>query len=214
MKDLLNEIQQHFAAGNRGIRQIRNLPNESPAYTFRGNNEFGVALEFSNAKKVYEEASNVVISTRDLLFSGQTKTLLLLTCCDEQFRNEFADICVRFVEPGNNNSNRKRLLESPIKWWEQWIGLLGNRVGSRKSYDTIAEMMALEDLYKNDKTIKWTAAQAGSHDIESDTKSFEIKSTLKKSETKVTISSQFQLDSVNELQLWFYRMEKSEQGFS
>jgi hypothetical protein len=75
-------------------------------------------------------------------------------------------------------------------------------------------MVALCELYKNDNSIQWTASHAGSHDIESDTACYEIKSSLKKSETKVTISSQFQLDSTNPLQLWFIRLEESQQGVS
>ena len=75
-------------------------------------------------------------------------------------------------------------------------------------------MMALKDLFSIDNSIQWTASHAGSHDIESPSNSYEVKSTIKKSETNVTISSRFQLDSEKPLELWFYRMEASEQGMS
>ena len=214
MSDLIQEIQQHFAAGNKGLRPLRTLPKDSPAYTFRGSNDFGVAISCKKGLIVYEEASNITISTRDFPLGDETQSFLLLTCCDEAYRNEFADLCSHFVEPGESNNNRLILSETPLTWWGHWVGMLGNRVSSRKSYDTIAEMLALEELYSIDKSIKWTASQAGSHDIESDEASYEIKSTILKSGTNVSISSQFQLASEKKLQLWFFRLEASELGVS
>ena len=92
--------------------------------------------------------------------------------------------------------------------------MLGDSKTKRHSYDVIAELLALDLLYSQDKSIIWTAAQAGSHDIESDSISFEVKSTVKKSETSVTISSQHQLLSQKPLYLLFCRMEKSSLGLS
>lgn len=83
---------------------------------------------------------------------------IALACCDEEFRNEFAHFAAYFLIPGENGDNRKLLLESPIKWWEGWIGMLGNRIGQRQCYDTIAEMMALEELFKLDNSTKFGAS--------------------------------------------------------
>ena len=183
MKQLIEEIRTHFASQVQGIRMLKCLPADYKAYSFRQGVEYGVAIETTISKEVYEEAAQITIKT---------------------FNNLGID----------NGENRRIVLSSPLNWWDGWIGMLGNKVGGKKSYDTIAEMMALEELFKQDNTITWTASQAGSHDLESDSHSYEVKSTIMKSEAKVTISSQFQLDSVRPLQLWFYRMEASEQGVS
>ena len=216
MDTILKEIREHFAANRNGLRAINILPSETPAYTIRIGIEFGVAIEFDGNKDFYEESSNALMSTRiySLQNDNTSKRFLALTCSDETYRNEFAELCTHFVEPGIDNLNREMLLEKPLNWWDQWIGLLGNRKGTSKCYDIIAEMMALDHLFQHDNTVIWAAEHAGSHDIESQQKSYEVKATLKKYETNVTISSQHQLYSENELFLMFFRLEKSEQGLS
>jgi len=210
MNTTLSNIREHFASHIQGIRRLQNESPEYSAYTFRQGPEYGVAIEYPSSKDVYEEASQITLRTMN--FMG--KTYITLSCCDEQFRNEFARFASHFVDPGIDGDNRKLVIEAPLSWWEKWISMLGNIVAGRNSYDTIAEMLALVALYKDDPTCSWTASQAGSHDIESDIAAYEIKSTNKKAETTVTISSQFQLYSEKPLQLWFYRMEASEHGVS
>lgn len=210
MKNLIAEIQTHFASQIQGLRPLNSVGADYKAYSFRQGVEYGVAVETKSSKEVYEEAAQITIKT----INNLGVKYIALACCDEGFRNEFAKFGANFVTPGDNGDNRATILNTPLKWWNGWIGMLGNKVGGRKSYDTIAEMMALEELFKNDKSISWTASQAGSHDLESDNASYEVKSTLKKSETTVTISSQFQLASAQPLQLWFFRLEESEQGYS
>ena len=210
MESIVNEIRMHFASQIQGIRRITNLSDDFIAYTFRQGVEYGVAVETKSPKDIYEESAQITLKH----INNMGVTYIALSCCDEGFRNEFAKFAAYFVEPGNDGANRRQIMEHPLSWWTAWITLLGNKVSSRNSYDTIAEMLALDELFKCDKTTKWTAAQAGSHDIESDSHCFEVKSTIKKAETSVTISSQFQLDSVRPLQLWFYRLEESEHGLS
>ena len=210
MNTILSDIREHFASHVQGLRRLQNEALEFSAYTFRQGPEYGVAIEIQSSKDVYEEAAQITLRTMN--FMG--KRYITLACCDEQFRNEFARFASHFVDPGIDGDNRKLVTENPLSWWEKWIGMLGNIVAGRKSYDTIAEMLALTALYKEDPSISWTASQAGSHDIESNKAAYEIKSTIKKAETQVTISSQFQLFSEKPLQLWFYRMEASEHGVS
>ena len=215
MDNMLKEIREHFAANQVGLRLLTKLPTGYPAYTFRIGNEFGVAIEFESQRDFFEESTNALMSTKKFVLQGGKSTrYLTLSCCEEGYRNEFAEFCAHFVDPGKDGDNRHRLLDTPLNWWNQWIGLLGNRKGSSKCYDVIAEMMALDLLFRIDNTVVWSASHEGSHDIESSTKSYEVKSTLKKSETTVTISSQHQLFSTRELNLLFFRLEHSEQGVS
>ena len=81
-------------------------------------------------------------------------------------------------------------------------------------HDVIGEMIALDYLFQIDSSVEWSASHAGSHDIESNNKSYEVKTTIKKSESTVTISSQHQLFSERDLDLLFFRLEYSEQGVS
>ena len=213
MDSIIDEIKTHFATNLRGIRRIKSL-NEWEAFTYRHTGEFGLAIKFDSEKDVYEEASEVFLYSTYLTIENETNKFLMLACCDEQYRNKFAELSRDFVDPGIDGENRTNLLRDPYQWWNQWIGLLGDKMRNRKSYDIIAELLALDFLYQKDKTVVWKAAEAGTHDIESATESFEVKSTIKKSETCITISSQHQLESSNKLSLLFFRMEKSLSGFS
>lgn len=118
------------------------------------------------------------------------------------------------LSPGINGSDRKDLLDNPIGWWEKWKELLGNSIYEKKPYSIIAEMLVLNELYKTDKSAKWTGVLGATHDIETDGSSYEVKSTIKRYGATVTISSQYQLDSTKKLQLYFCRLEKSKSGIS
>lgn len=209
--DLLAEIKENFAAGKVGMRPLKNLPPSSPAYTVRIGSEYGVAIEFHSKKPFYEESANTTMRSQEFLVNGKVSSLLVLTCCDEAYRNEFADLCFHFVAPGEN---RQLLISNPLEWWNQWTSLLGNRKSQGRCYDVLAELIVLDSIFIKDDSVQWTASHAGSHDIETNEKCFEVKSTVKKNETSVTISSQHQLFSEKDLELHFLRLELSENGKS
>lgn len=214
MNELIQEIKTHFAAGLNGLRRITSLPEEYSAYTYRNSGVYGLAIEFDDDKEINEAANEVIYCTQTLLKESGEKKCLLLTCLDEEYRNQFAELSYSFITPGDNGENRKAILSDPISWWNKWTELLGDRKSKKGSYDVLAELIALDYLYQQDKSIRWSASEAGTHDIESDSQSFEVKSTTKKSESHITISSRFQLESANKLELYFFRLECSLSGFS
>ena len=214
MEELIKELKTHFAAGLDGLRRITALPDEYVAYTYRNSGVFGLAIEFDDEKVINEAANEVVYSTQTLLKESGEKKFLLLTCLDEEYRNQFAELSYSFITPGDNGANRHTILADPISWWNKWTELLGDRKSKKGSYDVLAELIALDYLYQQDKSTRWSASEAGTHDIESDSQSFEVKSTTKKSESHITISSRFQLESTNRLELFFFRLECSLSGFS
>ena len=211
---IIEEIRLHFATFTDGLRKLDSVPSEYPAYTIRYNGEYGVVIDYDYERDICEESTNAMISTRKISLAGGHKKCLLLTCYDEEYRNEFALLCETFVTPGEGGDSRKMLLSDPLAWWDKWIGLLGNRKTKKRCYDIIAEMVVLYKLLSLDKICIWAAQERGSHDIESETASYEVKSTIKKSDLCVTISSQHQLFSEKDLFLAFVRLEKSNEGIS
>ena len=212
---IIEEIRSQFATLYDGLRMLDSVPEEYPAYSLRYQGEYGVAFDYDSDKDILEESVNAMISTREVtLWNGERRKCLLLTCYDEEFRNEFANLCELFVTPGVNGDIRKRIVDNPLAWWNKWIGLLGDHKSKKTCYDELAELITLDFLYKDDYTVIWTAAEAGTHDIESASASYEVKSTIKKSETHIIISSRHQLEAANKLELFFFRMEKSLSGFS
>ena len=210
--DLLNEIRRSFAANIGGRYELQNLPQDAKAYTISLRGEYGVIIAYNSEEDIYEDASNICISTKSLSFGGIVNRYLALTCFEPALREKFADLCYHFVDPGANNEDRGKLLSKPLEWWKYWTEMLGDSNSKKSSYDVLAELIALDYLYKGDPTIQWT--DYGTHDIESATNSYEVKSTVKKSESHITISSRQQLECANQLELLFFRLEKSQSGFS
>lgn len=212
---IIEEIRLSFATLTDGLRELKSVPSEYLAYTIRYNGEYGVVIDYDYDKDICEESTNAMISTRRIsLAGGMQKKCLLLTCYDEEYRNEFALLCETFVTPGEGGKLREFLLSDPLAWWDRWIGLLGNHKTKKRCYDIIAEMFILYKLFCLDKTCIWAAHERGSHDIECEIASYEVKSTIKKSDLCVTISSQHQLFSEKDLFLTFVRLEKSHEGIS
>lgn len=212
--NILDEIREYFASTKRGVREIENLPKQFPALVIRMNEEYGVAVPFDKEKDIYEKFANARIYSKEICIDGNIRKYLILSCFIENVRNEFATLCVQFVESRENGEDRIKLLDNPIEWWGHWKELLGNSIYDKKAYSIIAEMLVLEHLYKLNKHVEWSAVKRGSHDIESDNESFEVKSTIKRYGSVITITGQHQLFSKKELYIYFCRLEESNTGLS
>ena len=218
MMNLIDEIREDFATKVHGYMILEALGPDYPAYVMRVDGNYGVAIPYSNSLAVAERFSNAQLHTRKRILDGIPEQVYLeLTSTDDNLRNEFATLCAQFVSPGQNGVERKALVNDPLTWWKNWRMLLGNSISEKQAYSVIAEMTALFELYKNNPSVCWAAADhRGTQDIEDSLNSYEVKSTLKKNEVHITISSLQQLtrNSQKKLFLYFCRMEESLQGVS
>ena len=180
----------------------------------RDNEGYGVAIEFDDIRDISEKFANSRLFSRTLAIGGIEKKYLILSCMLDSLRYEFATVCAQFVEPGIDGIDRKNLMSEPLEWWKKWRELMGNTISNKEAYSVIAEMMVLDDLYTQDNTVEWTAVNSGSHDIEGNESSYEVKSTVKRYGATITISGQHQLQSLKRLQLYFCRLEESRTGIS
>ena len=80
MINLLDEILEHFAANQQGMRPIKSLNPEWQAFTLRQGIEFGVAIEFNQEIEVNEESTSAIISTQSFIINGNQRKFLLLSC--------------------------------------------------------------------------------------------------------------------------------------
>ena len=211
---ILEEIREYFASTQNGAREIKTLPKEYSAMVIRDNEGCGVAIEFDDIRDISEKFANSRLFSRTLAIGGIEKKYLILSCMLDSLRYEFATVCAQFVEPGIDGMDRKNLMSEPLEWWKKWRELMGNTISNKEAYSVIAEMMVLDDLYTQDNTVEWTAVNSGSHDIEGNESSYEVKSTVKRYGATITISGQHQLQSLKRLQLYFCRLEQSRTGIS
>ena len=212
---VIDEIREGFASlETNGAQLISSLPDAYPAYVLRTNDGFGVAIKVDEKFEISERFNSCRFHTGQLRMDGNLNNYLMLDSMFEDYRYEFASLCTEFVEPGENGKQRDTILTDPYIWWERWRELVGNTSREKRVYNVIAEMLALVEKYRDDKTTEWAATRSGSHDIECTTESVEVKSTIKRYGATITISGQHQLEHVKPLWLYFCRMEESLEGFS
>ena len=212
--DLLNEIRECFASTTLGARRLMSLPTDYSAFVIRTHAGYGVAIKYKDSNVILENFANCKLYNRELNIDGETHLFLILECSLEGLRYEFATICAQFVDPGINGIERKKIITNPLNWWKNWKKLIGNSIVNKTAYQIIAEMLVLDYLYSNNSNINWTAIESGVHDIESSEESYEVKSTIKRYGSTVTISGQFQLNSNTKVYLYFIRLENSSLGIS
>lgn len=213
--DLLKEIRLNFAAKIEGRRKIENLPVEYPAWTFKINDDYGVAIENINNISIVEKFANSKIMSETFVDEyGNDLDMLILSCNQESLRHEFAIICAYFVDPGKVGEGRNTLLNNPLEWWEKWKMLMGNAIINKKPYSILGELLVLEYLIESGEKVEWIGVDSGIYDIESKDSNYEVKSTIKKYQSQITISSQFQLENKKSLYLYFLRLEVGVDGES
>lgn len=215
--DLIERIKKNFNKGffNKAM-SIDGISTDYPAWTLKQDDWVGVAVPLSDAVSFSESFSSVRIRTEhNVLINGARYDLLMLTCNEMEYRNEFATICSQFVDPGTDGQKRIALISAPETWWNHWKFLLGNVSASKDAYPLLGELTALEWLLKRGISVRWSGIERGTHDIETPTCSYEVKSTIARYEQEVTISSIHQMKKSGEtLGLIFCRFEKSLLGRS
>lgn len=212
---VLEEIRDGFASmSSIGALKIRSLPDEYTAYIIRIPDGYGVAIPVSEDLEVAENFNSCKFRTGLLSIGGEPSNYLMLISAFEEFRYEFASLCAELLTPGENGKARKALLTNPLDWWKKWRDLVGNNKKERAIYCIIAEMRVLEHKLIDDPTAEWTATRMGSHDIECNSESCEVKSTCKRYGAEIKIAGQHQLMHDKPLYLYFLRMEESHDGIS
>lgn len=212
---ILEEIRDGFASmSSYGAMKINALEDKYIAYIIRIPDGYGVAIPVSEEMEVAENFNSCKFRTGLLSIEGNPSNYLMLISAFEEFRYEFASLCAELLNPGENGINRKSLIDCPLNWWKRWRELVGNDLKERAVYSIIAEMCVLEHKLAKDSSAEWTATRMGSHDIECENESCEVKSTCKRYGAEISIAGQHQLEHKKPLFLYFLRMEESLDGIS
>lgn len=209
---IIDEIRSFFASLTQGAAVLQTLPAGYQAYAIRQRGEYGVAVEWNGDRPISEYFSSAHLFSSEIFIGGEAKNMLLLISDREEYRNEFAAVCAQFVDPGEEGHDRSTLLEDPLGWWTNWKNLLGNTSLDRTPYSVLCELLVLKHVLAFDPEAKWTAAESGTHDIESETACYEAKSTKLRYGSYLTVSSQHQLVAPKPLKLFFVRVESSPAG--
>lgn len=215
--DLVYEIRQAFANLDDGkYLQIR-VSEGMDVWVYRIKTRFGVSVDIEHDVVVSERFATARIYTHDENILGITHHFLVLENTEESLRNEFAAICAQFADPGERGAQRKQLLDDPAGWWSRWKKLLGNSVREKTTHALLGELLVYSRLLDAGRKVVWKGPQHHSHDLECDDVDYEVKSTIARYGTAITVSGQFQLEPVEgkSLNVAFCRFEEaSSKGYS
>lgn len=215
--EIIESIRDNFNKGYFGkAMRIAGLPEEYPAWTLKEQEWYGVAVKLDRRLVFSERFSTARIrAVTNAVIDEQKANYLLLTCNDNDLRNEFAAICAQFVSTAPDGAERKRLISNPAGWWADWKALIGNRQSDHEVYSTIGELTIVEKLLQSGKVPKWSGIEHATHDIELHDRSYEVKSTISRYGYEVEVSSIYQMrDAGKPLSLAFLRFERSQLGRS
>ncbi|MBL8909848.1 MAG: PD-(D/E)XK motif protein [Archangium sp.] len=194
---LLEEIRSGFANLQRGtVARLSALPQSAPGWIFvEPTGAFGVAIDTAPGVIVNETFSGAQLFSFQAILDGLPRLQVRLQSTHGALRNEFAVVCAQFLEPGEQNRNRIEVSNEPLAWWQRWRQLLGNAVREKAPHAVLGELLVLERLWTLGETPTWTGPTGGTHDLECLGLSCEVKSTVSRYSSEITVSGQFQLSS-------------------
>lgn len=194
---LKNEILNNWQTDIEGFAQsILSLSQSGfPCWTVKYYDSYGVAIPYCGDEGINEKFSNARIRNDVLNINGGVEQQAVILTADFTVSKEsFATLCEELVSPGENGNNRALLSQSPLKWWQNWKELLGNKNIDDRVYDTLGELCVLEYLSSLGTDYSWDGPAGATYDIETDTEFIEVKSSTLRNKKEVTISNLFQLD--------------------
>lgn len=171
----------------------------------------GVGIEIPPDIHVNEQFTSIFYYTKEYVLGGEERHLLMLLSNHPQFYDDFAIICAGFLEKVLDAEAYQEIQKNPISWWHAMKELMGNANVERACYSVLAEMLTYFYLLKQELDVSWVGPSGGSVDFNSNNGCYEVKSTIARYGSQITINSQYQLKAKY---LLFYRFEPAEHGIS
>lgn len=182
---------------------------DKPAYIFSLYGEKGVGVVYNDKKQVMEAFNSVRYQTQVL----EGVTYLMVLTQNENLSKQFVMLCVDFIQSYYENEEAFQI--DPLDWWVGWSDLLGNKKSLTTIYSVMGEVLVYNYFKKIDDSTEWKAEEYATHDIESNTRMIEVKSSTVKHSTIIHISSKYQgITETKPLDLVFCRFEKTSDGYS
>ena len=176
-------------------QKILSLKDSHPAWTIKTYDCYGVAVPY-DGENIREDFSNATIHCEYVDICGEKQKILALFSKKSTYDSAFANLCLDFVNPGENGEFRAALLKDPVSWWSSWKELLGNVSIDERVYDVIGELCVLKYYAEQGYIPLWDGPNQSSYDIATNDFFVEVKSSINRSKKEVTISSIYQLSNL------------------
>lgn len=191
---------------NGHLQRVDSLDDKYPAFTFKMDGYYGVALPIEQDIQINEDFSNAKLKTQSFYTKEDQSTHIFLTLTTEDATNKtvFSSLCEQFIFPGEYGEFRNEITDSPLKWWIEMKQILGNKNVEEMVYDTLGELWVYDYLVRKGVKAIWNGPKGSSADIESDEMLIEVKSTLSRSKKEITVHGKSQLKAPPEKDLYLY----------
>ncbi|WP_078433843.1 PD-(D/E)XK motif protein [Metabacillus halosaccharovorans] len=208
--EITRKIREGFAYFRTSVKRSISL-KEQFYWIVKINGMQGVAIEIPPEKHVNEQFANIYYFTKVYVLGGQEKHLLILVSDHPKLYEDFAIICAGFLERVLDSESYQEIQQNPISWWHAMKELMGNANIEKAAYSVLAEMLSYYYLLKKEKDVSWVGPFGGSIDFNSNDGGYEVKSTIARYGSQITINSEYQLKANF---LLFYRFEPDIFGIS
>lgn len=208
--ETIQKIREGFAYFRTSAKRSNTL-KEQYYWIVKIDGMQGVAIEIPEDKHVNEQFANISYYTKEFIVGGEERHLLMLVSNHPQLYDDFAIICAGFLEKVLDAESYQEIRQNPLSWWHAMKELMGNANIEKTSYSVLAEMLSYYYLLKLEKDVSWVGPFDGSVDFNAKDGSYEVKSTVARYGSQITINSQYQLKAKY---LLFYRFEPDEYGIS
>ncbi|USK29921.1 PD-(D/E)XK motif protein [Bacillus sp. CMF21] len=171
----------------------------------------GVAIEITADKHINEQFASISYYTKEYVLGGEERHLLMLVSDHPKLYDDFAIICAGFLEKVLDAESYQEIQQNPISWWHAMKELMGNANIEKAAYSVLAEMLSYYYLLKQEKEVFWVGPFGGTVDFNCRDGCYEVKSTVARYGSQITINGQYQLKAKKML---FYRFEPDAYGIS
>lgn len=192
------------------------------SFIIHASGKVGIGIECKMDKPFHEKFSSIELQYIQRLNLGKdeisvlflfTNRALIRKNIETPLLKEFAFFCTRFVYLGEKGTNRKYVIENTLEWWKSVCLLVGNSQKSMTTYAVIGELVTYLYLKKIKTSEKyfWTGSDRKRIDFTGEIHSYEVKSSIVREDTSITIHGIFQADNkdLKESYIVFCRFEPS-----
>lgn len=208
--ETIQKIREGFAYFRTSVKRAITL-KEQYYWIVKIDGMQGVAIEIPRDRHVNERFNSISYYTKEYIIGGEERHLLMLVSNHSKLYDDFAFICASFLEKVLDAESYQEIQKNPISWWHAMKELMGNTNAEKAAYSVLAEMLSYYYLLKQGKDVSWVGPFGGSVDFNCNDGCYEVKSTIARYGSQITVNSQYQLKAEY---LLFYRFEPAVCGIS
>ncbi|AMK13452.1 hypothetical protein AUP07_0396 [methanogenic archaeon mixed culture ISO4-G1] len=174
---------------------------------YKSDVDYGIFVRSDFSQPFRESCSGMVLESRTVLTKTGFSNGFVLSCSVPNCTSEFTAICIKLLE-----TDRDELGRDPSQWFDKWKEMMGNATVSPSTYQVIAELHTLGRLIDLGYDPSWDGPNSSVCDISSKKSGlyFEVKSTIARNSSTVTMSEEFQANKAD--YLCFCRFEEDPSG--